>query len=409
VNQESVNQRSVNQGPVNQPTNPNVRPFLLMEGGPLFRLEKRVGLIKANAPLTIRRAILAATLAWLPLLILSLIQGVAYGDKVPVPFLRDFSTYSRFLLALPLLLLAEIILGPRIAESAAHFVTSGLVTPADYPKFDAEIADGLRLRDSTVAEIIILILAYVFNLWGRWYTTVHVSTWHTLREGDLTSTTLAGWWLILFSTPLFQFLMIRWLWRLFLWFRFLSHVRRLDLQLFPTHPDEAAGLGFVGEAQRFFGILLFAYSMGVCGVLADQVVYNKTPLSHFAPAIAAYVIIALLIMVAPLIVFSGKLLAEKRKGLHQYGTLATSYTGDFHKKWILGQNPSHDGLLGTGDIQSLADLGNSYAFIEKMNAIPINPRSLLHLIVATLLPLTPLLLTVMPLKDVLKLLLKVAM
>jgi hypothetical protein len=380
-----------------------------MEGGPLYRIERRIGLIKANAPLTVRRAIFAAAFAWLPLLILSAIQGVAFGNKVQMPFLHDFSAYTRFLLAMPLLLLAEIILGPRIAETAEHFVTSGLITPADYPKFEAEVDDALRLRDSATAEIIILILAYVFTTWARWYTVVHTSTWHTFRDGDLTSITLAGYWLNFVSVPLFQFLMMRWIWRLFLWFRFLSHVSRLNLQLFPTHPDECGGLGFVGEAQRFFGILLFAYSIGICGVLADQIIYNKLPLSHFAPAIAAYVIFALLILVAPLIVFSPKLLAEKREGLHQYGMLATAYTGDFHKKWIEGHNPTDEALLGTGDIQSLADLGNSYAFIEKMNAIPINPRSLIHLVVATLLPLVPLLLTMMPLKDVLKLLVKVIM
>jgi Na+/alanine symporter len=136
VNQASVSQGSekqtpVSQGSENQPNYAHLRPFLLMEGGPLYRIERRIGLIKANAPLTVRRAIFAAAFAWLPLLILSAIQGVAFGNKVQMPFLHDFSAYTRFLLAMPLLLLAEIILGPRIAETAEHFVTSGLITPAD--------------------------------------------------------------------------------------------------------------------------------------------------------------------------------------------------------------------------------------------------------------------------------------
>jgi hypothetical protein len=223
------------------------------------------------------------------------------------------------------------------------------------------------------------------------------------------SMTLAGWWMLLFCVPLFHFLILRWLWRLFLWFQFLSRIRDLNIQLFPTHPDEAGGLGFVGEAQRFFGILLFAYSLGLTGVMANDVVYDKLPLTHFAPAIAGYVIFALLLITAPLTVFTGKLLVAKREGLHQYGTLATAYTGSFHKKWIQGENTESEPLLGTGDIQSLADLGNSYAFIERMNALPINPRALIHLALASLIPMTPLLLTVMPLKDVLKLLLKVLM
>jgi hypothetical protein len=394
---------------LSQHTYPYTRPFLLMEGGPLYRIEKRMGLIKANVGLTKKRALFAAMLTWVPLAVLSSVQGNVLGHNVPVPFLRDFSTYGRFLLAIPMLLLAEIILGPRIAEAAEHFVTSGVVGSKDFAQFDSAVEDGLRLRDSVFAEIVIAAMAYAIAIAAFWRTAVHVSTWYVNRTESGDSITWAGWWLIVVCMPLFHFLVLRWVWRLFLWFRFLGRVRALDMQLFPTHPDEAGGIGFVGEAQRFFGILLFAYSAGICGVIADEVVYDKLPLTRFAPAIAAYVVVAVLIIVAPLAIFTGKLIVAKRVGLHKYGTLATAYTGSFDKKWIRGENPDQEALLGTGDIQSLADLGNSYAFIERMNALPINPRSLIHLVVATLLPMTPLLLTVMPLDQVLKLLFKVLM
>jgi hypothetical protein len=208
---------------------------------------------------------------------------------------------------------------------------------------------------------------------------------------------------------LLQFLLLRRLWRLFIWFRFLSQIRNLNLQLFPTHSDRAAGLGFVGETQRFFGTLIFAYTAGVTGVLANDIVYDKIPPQNFASAIVCYVISAIVIVVGPLVVFAGILLRTKRIGLHQYGTLSTSYTGSFQRKWIEGMNPDNEQLLGTGDIQSLADLGNSFSYIERMNALPIGIRTLIHLVLASLLPLAPLLLTVMPLKDILKLLFKVLM
>jgi len=396
-------------GTVNPYPLSNSRAFLLMEGGPLYRIEKRLGLIRAHTGLTKRRAVFAAALTWLPLFILSALQGRAFGHSVPVSFLRDFSTYSRFLLAIPLLLLAELILGPRIAGAAEHLVTSGVVISPDFERFDHAVKEGLRLRDSVVAEIAIALLTYVVTITVFWETAIHESTWYAIRTNTGVSITWAGWWLILFCVPFQQFLVLRWLWRLFLWFHFLGHIRTLDIQLFPTHPDEAGGIGFVGEAQKFFGIFLFAYSAGATGVIANEVVYDKIPLTHFGPAIAAYVVIAMLLIVGPLAIFSSKLLNAKRVGLRQYGTLATTYTGSFHNKWIRGDNPQQETLLGTSDIQSLADLGNSYAFVERMNALPINPRVLIHLAVAALLPLTPLLLTVMPLKDVLKLLFKVLM
>ena len=390
-------------------SNVHSRPFLLMEGGPLFNIEKRLGLIKQHAPLTKRRAVLAALLTWVPLLILSVIEGRAWGHSVPVTFVRDFSTYSRFLLAVPLLVFAENIIGPRIAQAASHFAQSGVVIEKDFGRFDKLVELGLHTRDSIIAEVVLVVLVYVTTIVGFKETAVHVTTWYATHTEAGSSLTLAGWWLLGFCTPLYQFLIYRWLWRLFLWFQFLTRVRNLDLQLFPTHPDQAGGLGFVGDSQRFFGILLFAISIGSTGVLANDIVYDKIPLQSFAPAIGTYVVVALLIMVGPLIVFAGILLKTKRIGLHQYGTLATDYTGSFHRKWIEHQNADHEPLLGTGDIQSLADLGNSFGFIEKMRALPIDLRLLLQLVIATLLPMTPLLLTVMPLKDILKLLLKVLM
>lgn len=389
---------------------PKTKPFLLMEGGPFYRLEKRMGLIRANAPFTVRRAFFAAGLTWFVLLVLSAVRGVAYGTEVALPLLQDFSVYSRFLFAVPLLFLAEIILAPRIAEAAAQFLLANIISESEFRKFDAAIESGLRLRDSVLAEVVIAVLAYIVSFVAFRQLSVRGSTWYAMPSSDGGFTfTWAGWWLVLFCVPLLQFLILRWLWRMFLWFRFLSEVSKLRLQLFPTHPDQAGGLGFVGQAQRFFGILLFAYSCGATGVIANQVIYGNIPLQHFAPMIGAYAVLTLLLASAPLIVFTPKLLATRRAGLHQYGALATAYTASFHHKWIQGENPEQEKLLGTGDIQSLADLGNSYEFIEHMKPIPIDPRSLLQLVVAALLPMAMLLLTVMPFKDVLKLLLKVVM
>jgi hypothetical protein len=386
---------------------PKPRPFLLMEGGLLYRIEGRVGLVRRNAPLTIRRAFFAACLTWLPLLVFTLLRGTALGG-VHIPFLRDFSAYTRFLLGIPLLLLTELIVAPRIADAAEQFLLTGIVQPKDYKRFDAAIENGLRLRDSVLAEAIIFALAYTVTFFTYRAVTVHAATWYSTAMPDGTfSLTGAGWWQFLICVPLFQFLILRWVWRIFLWFRFLGTVSKLDLRLFPTHPDSAGGLGFVGEAQRFFGLLLFSYSCAITGVIANEVVYGGLKLEAFAPAAAVWVLFAILLAALPLMVFTPKLLVLKRRGLHQYGALATAYTGSFHHRWIEGHNPEHEHLLGTGDIQSLADLSGSYEIIEHMKPIPIDPKALLQLVVLALLPMFSLLLTVMPLKQVLQLMMKV--
>lgn len=388
---------------------PTTRPFLLMEGGPLYRMERRIGLARRQAHSSIKISSLLPLITWLPLLILTLIKGTAFGNTVQLPFLSDFSAYTRFLIAIPLFLVAENVIGPLIAEAAQHFIVSGVIGEKDYPAFVHAVEEGLRWRDSVVAEIIIMLVAYALALSFWVERAVHVSTWYATRTDSGVSPTLAGWWLLLFCMPLLQFLVLRWVWRIFLWFQFLNRMSRLDLNLYPTHPDEAGGLGFVGETQRLFSILLFTYSTAAAGVIANEILYDHAALKHYGPMIVAYVVLALIVILGPLTVFSQRLLKTRRRGLHDYGTLATSYTGSFQKKWVRSAPPDGEPLLGTADIQSLADLGNSYSFVDRMNLLPIGPRTPIQLAIAALLPMAPLLLTVMPAKEVVKLLFKMVM
>jgi len=50
--------------------------------------------------------------------------------------------------------------------------------------------------------------------------------------------------------------------------------------------------------------------------------------------------------------------------------------------------------LGSGDIQSLADLSNSYATLQEMRVVPFGLRDMTPLVVASAVPFLPLLLTV---------------
>jgi hypothetical protein len=76
--------------------------------------------------------------------------------------------------------------------------------------------------------------------------------------------------------------------------------------------------------------------------------------------------------------------------------LASSYVTNFDQKW-LRRKVNDEQLLGTGDIQSLADLGNSFAVVREMRAVPFVTDDVVQLLVVTVAPLLPLLLTIMPL------------
>jgi hypothetical protein len=389
---------------VSEPT--HHRRFLITDGGPSHRLEVRMGLMRADAPGIVRRSFLCIPATWLPLLVLSALQGNAIGHRVAIPFLGDFAAHARFLLAVPMLLAATV-LGPWLADAASHFVDSGLVAAEDFGKFDAAIDLGLRWRDSGAAELVLVLLAYALSVANLTSMAVHVSTWYAVRTDSGITMTWAGWWFVIFCVPLMQFLILRWLWRSFLWAQFLWRMSRLKLQLVPTHPDQSAGLAFVGEVQQYFAIVLFALSIATAGVLANDIIYDDIPLSHFAPAIVIYVIGAVAVFLIPIFVFSGTLFRTRRLGLFQYGRLGNEYTSAFHRKWILHAAQAKEALLGTADIQSLADLGNSYSLARQMNLAPMRFYTPVYLMLACLIPMAPLTLTMMPLEEIVKTVIKV--
>jgi hypothetical protein len=112
------------------------------------------------------------------------------------------------------------------------------------------------------------------------------------------------------------------------------------------------------------------------------------------------------VFVGPVLVFVPKLLVLKQRGLMEYSTFANRYTQAFHRKWIEEIEPSKEPMLGSGDIQSLADLGNSFEIIRKMRIVPVELRDFLAMVLPGLIPALPLAATVMPVGDIIKGLLK---
>lgn len=381
------------------------RRLSVVEGGPLDRLQLRLGLMKFQRPLIVRRAVIFALIAWLPLLILSALQGVVLRN-VRIPFLYDPSAHVRFLFSVPLLIVAEVVIGPRIVAATSHFITSGLIPEDRHQAFDAAIVDAIRLRDSTVAEVIILAITYLGAFSSIRFLSATVSSWHSLVSESGYRFTLAGYWYALVSLPVFQFLVYRWLWRTFIWCRFLRRVSKLDLQLVPTHPDQAGGLGFLGETHRLYAIFIFAYAATAAAVASREVLFDKVPIQTFKIPVAALIIMMLLLFLGPLFMFAPALLRTRRKGLHEYSTLACKLGRLYDQKWVKGMIPAGESLLSTPDNASLANYSRDYELVDRMRVFPFEPRTAIALVLAGLIPMVPLLATVMPMEEIFKLVLK---
>ena len=381
------------------------RRLSLVEGGPLDRLQLRLGLMKLQRPLIVRRAVIFALIAWLPLLILSALQGVVLRN-IRIPFLYDPSAHIRFLFSVPLLIVAEVVIGPRIVAATRHFITSGLIPEDRLQDFDAAIVDAIRLRDSTVAEVIILAITYLGAFLSIRFLSATASSWHSIVSESGYRFTLAGYWYALVSLPIFQFLVYRWLWRTFIWCKFLRRVSKFDLQLIPTHPDQAGGLGFLGETHRLYAIFIFAYAATAAAVASREVLFDRVPIQSYKIPIAALIILMLLLFLGPLFMFAPALLRTRRKGLHEYSTLGCKLGRLYDQKWVKGMIPAGESLLSTPDNTSLANYSRDYELVDRMRVFPFEPRTAVALVLAGLIPMVPLLATVMPMEEIFKLVLK---
>jgi hypothetical protein len=379
--------------------------FSFVLGGPLYQLLRRSHLGGETVETLVRRRIVVISLlTWLPLLLLAAVEGNLLGESVPVPFLWDIEVHLRFLLAIPFLIVAELTVHQRMRSLVRQFLERNLVAEAAMPRFDAAIDSAYRLRNSVSAEVLLILFVYVFGalvLW-RHYHVFETATWYAAPAAEGSGLTLAGVWYGYVSLPVFQFLMLRWYYRIFIWIYFLVRVSRIELNLVPTHPDRVGGLGFLANTPHAFVPLLLAHGTLAAGLIASRIFHHGATLPDFQLEILILVIYCMCLVLGPLVVFAPLLAQTRLRGSREYGRLAERYTRAFDAKWVRGGAPKDEPLLGSADIQSLADLANSFEVVRTMRMAPITRQAVVQLAVITVLPIVPLLLTIMPLEELLK-------
>lgn len=381
-------------------------------GGPIHRFVHWL-FLRWGIELSVGHRIVGFLLiTWVPLLILAWIDGLALDLSAPkASFLLDFGTYARFFLAVPLLIVAESVVGPRLRGAGLHFVQGGFVRPEDYPAFDHAIARVKKWRESLWAELIIVGVAVT----GAWLFTTEtlagesIATWRSpIAAGGLSFT---GLWYHAVAVPLLQFFWYRWLWRLIVWARFLWTVSRLKLDLVALHADRAGGLAFLGTAHASLGMLAVALSSVLSAEVAFLLVFknanipeNLAALDTLKVPFVVLLVVVELIFLGPLLMFTPLLNRTRLAGLREYSLLLDRYDRAFHAKWIEGKVPADEPLLGSADIQSLADLGSSFECVREMKVVPFSMRVMIQMAVVTSLPFLPLMLLVMPVGKIVDLL-----
>ena len=378
--------------------------FSLVLGGPLFQMLRRAHLSDDGLRLLHRRVTIIALICWLPLLVLSAIGGRLLGGDAAVPFLLDIDVHLRFLIAVPLLISAEAIVHQRMRNIVKVFLDRRLIPENAMTRFEEIINAALRLRNSVTVEVILLIFVYLVGVLVVWrhYIALDAATWYATPSANGPQFSLAGAWYGYVSLPVFQFLLARWYFRVFIWARFLWQVSRLELSLVPTNPDRVGGLGFLTGMVHAFAPVLLAHGVLLAGSIANRIFYLHATLLEFKPEVITLTVFLLCLVAAPLLVFTPLLAQAKRGASRTYGTLAQRYGREFASKWLdAGASPGEP-LLGAADIQSLADMGNSVEVVRTMRTTLLTKEVLMVLGGAVIAPVLPLALTMMPLNELVK-------
>jgi hypothetical protein len=296
---------------------------------------------------------------------------------------------------------AERLIDARVRSSLKYLVRSGLAPDDGASQIETIVRTAQRLSDSALAELAGLAVVIVGTAYLRIEMSGSISSWQFVAGAEGVTRTPAGWWYILISLPIFQFLFYRWIWRYVIWSWMLWRISRLDLRLIPIHPDRSAGLSIFGLTQASFGILAIAASSVISAEYAEEFLLGATTIAQSGPAIFGYVVLAFTILLGPLFVFSSALFRVQWKGLLDYGALADRYTLGFNQKWITGEAFAEEPLLGSADIQSLADLANSYGIVREMQIAPLDMRTVVLPIFACIVaPLLPAALAVVPIDQI---------
>lgn len=379
------------------------RDFSLVLGGPLYQLLRRSHMSDDHLGLLLRRMLLIPLLGWLPLLLISLASGQALSGDVAIPFLLDAEVHVRFLLVMPLLVAAELLVHVRLLPVLQQFVLRGLIPDHAMGQFRAAIDSALRLRNSVRAEIIMIIAVYTLGavVW-RQFDLLGQHTWYSTPGKDGPQWSAAGWFYAYFSLPLFQFLLLRWYFRIVIWARFLWQVSRIKLRLLPTHADRLGGLSFVTSTFFAFGPLAAAHGALMAAMLANRIFYQQAQLTDFKVEIAVLVGFVQLLVLGPLMVFAPQLAQAKRDGKLEYGLLVMRHNREFEEKYLRDPDADKQSLLGAQDVSSLTDLGSSFSVILEMRGVLVAKDAVLFLAAATITPLLPLALTMMSLEELLR-------
>jgi len=381
--------------------------FSLVRGDPWFRLQRAIGLIPSTGLGIVRRCVVLALITWLPIAIWAVLWRRAVPGEVAEPLLQHFGVHVRCLLAIPLLVGAELVGDLLPQRLVPFFVTSGLVPEESRSQFVQILRAAERLRDAWPAWASMLGITLLVVVLGYHDSAhLHELVWASTDSAGRPSLGFGGLWFLFVFRPVFVFLLLVWVWRLVVCGVLLWQISRLDLQLVPTHPDRVGGLGFLEDIPLIFSPVVFAMSAVIASRWAHEVLYHGVDVNSFKSPLAVFVVTMLVLYLAPLASFTGRLRRLKQRSLLDYGALVGEHGRLVRRRWIAGEEITEVPLLQAVELGPVIDTVSMYEVVAGVRTTPIGKRSLLAIGLPALLPMIPLWAIQIPIKEMLLTLLK---
>lgn len=385
-----------------RPFSDSLGDFLISRGGPFYELQERLGLLREKALRAPRRAAIFVAVAWGGPLLLTLFAGTAYGPWDSHPYLLSPDAWARFVIAIGLFLLMDRTVEERLRTQLGQFAAAPLLAPSAVPKAAQAVVKGLQRLQSGTAEAVCLVLAYAITFAnfilllddGR-------SSWMIAAGPDGGSLTLAGWWCALISSPLFWFLLLRWLWRHAVWALLLRDLAKLELRLVVTHPDRNAGLGFLGQYPNAFVTFVLALSAVVGAALARAFLEGSVSPTTLGQIMSIWLAIMLALFAIPLMAFSGPLKRLKQETLLATSAAATRRERALERS-LLGRNMMAGDDADKTALEDLPDANKTFEAAKKLSTSLFSRSSLIPVCAAALVPLVLAGATQLPFRELLK-------
>jgi hypothetical protein len=373
----------------------------ILRGGPFYRAQLALRVIEEGEWNHVRRLVIAVAVSWLPLVLLT----ASFNPSGLVSLLTSYRVYSRLLIAVPVLLIGQPFMEARFKMIVQAVIDAHLLDDMDLKRMDEIIASLIRLRDSLVPEAMVIVLLVMHTIIAA-RSEVDVVPWLAYGTPPDIHLTAAGWYALIVSNTIFQFLLGISLWKWLLWTVFAFRLSRLNLNLIPTHPDGNGGLGFLAFAPVAFMPIAFAATAAIGASWRHDILAHGAKLMSFKLDAIVLLILVAIVALGPLAFFVPRLAAVRRQGMLDYGVLGQIQSADFHDKWVRHLAGHEAEFLDAPESSTLTDYGASYDNISKLRPFPVDREALIGLAISVAIPLLPVILAVVPLIVVVEDLLK---